>query len=339
MSDHLAAVVTTIQPPTRAMERLAAALRGLDAPLFVMGDAKGPAAYDLEGAEFASIEAQRELPFALATDLPENHYVRKNLGYLTAMQRGARCIYETDDDNAPNEHFAQRALETSARSVRGRGWVNVYHCFEDGSIWPRGFPLARIAEGVDLNDASEAVSAPVQQGLADGSPDVDAVWRLTMDRDVAFRRAESVFLGPGRWCPFNSQSTWWWPAAYPLMYLPSTCTFRMTDIWRGLIAQRCLWAQGAGLVFHAPEVHQVRNEHDLMKDFEHEIPGYLHNEAIAQRLESLSLDADPAGVGGNLRLCYEALVADGVFDEGEMRLVDAWLADVAALAGTPRAAR
>ena len=38
-----------------------------------------------------------------------------------------------------------------------------------------------------------------------------------------------------------------------LMYLPSTCTFRMTDIWRSLIAQRCLWELGQGVVFHAAD--------------------------------------------------------------------------------------
>jgi hypothetical protein len=108
--------------------------------------------------------------------------------------------------------------------------------------------------------------------LADHSPDVDAVWRLVLDRPFCFDKGESLYLAPGTWCPFNSQSTWWWPEAYPLLYLPSFCTFRMTDIWRSFVAQRCLWAVGQGVAFHASEVAQARNQHNLMRDFEDEVP-------------------------------------------------------------------
>ena len=79
--------------------------------------------------------------------------------------------------------------------------------------------------------------------------------------------ATEVWLGPETWCPFNSQSTWWFPVAYPLMYLPSRVSFRMTDIWRGFVAQRCLWELGKGIVFHAAEVVQRRNPHALLRDF------------------------------------------------------------------------
>jgi hypothetical protein len=79
------------------------------------------------------------------------------------------------------------------------------------------------------------------------------------------------------WCPFNSQSTWFFKKAFPLMYLPCSCKHsECTDIWRSFIGQRCLWEIGEGVTFHSPsEVYQDRNEHDLLKDFEDEIPGYL----------------------------------------------------------------
>jgi hypothetical protein len=40
----------------------------------------------------------------------------------------------------------------------------------------------------------------------------------------------------------------------PLLYLPSHCCFRMTDIWRSFIAQRCLWELGHWVVCQAPEL-------------------------------------------------------------------------------------
>src|SRR5262249_28696429 len=150
----------------------------------------------------------------------------------------------------------------------------------------------------------------------------------------------SVWLPPGTWCPFNSQSTWWWPEAYPLLYLPSFCSFRMTDIWRSFVAQRCLWELGHGLVFHAPEVFQDRNTHNLMRDFKDEVPGYLQNDAIIARLSTLSLAVGRDAVGENLIRCYEALVAGGFIPTEELPLVRGWVEDIrtASSAAATRAA-
>jgi hypothetical protein len=138
----------------------------------------------------------------------------------------------------------------------------------------------------------------------------------------------ALALAPGAWCPFNSQCTWWWKTAWPLLYLPVHCTFRMTDIWRGLVAQRCLWAAGYSLVFSGPEVVQRRNVHDLSQDFESELPGYLGNGHFVEILESLDLPSGGAYISTNLVSCYEVLVAAGYFPARELALLDAWLKDL-----------
>jgi hypothetical protein len=170
-----------------------------------------------------------------------------------------------------------------------------------------------------------AMRSPIQQGLANGSPDVDAVWRLILDRKFAFTDDAPVMLEPGNWCPFNTQSTWWWPIAYPLLYLPSYCSFRTCDIWKSFIAQRCLWELGYGITFHAPEVFQDRNQHDLDRDFADEVPGYLRNKEIADVLSRLQLKSGEAQIGDNLHRCYEALVAAKIFPSAELELVALWL--------------
>jgi hypothetical protein len=151
-----------------------------------------------------------------------------------------------------------------------------------------------------------------------------------LDRDFRFDAGPSIALAPGTWCPFNSQSTWWWPAAHPLLYLPALCTFRMTDIWRSFVAQRCLWELGHSVVFHGPEVEQHRNPHDLMRDFCQEIPGYTSNRRIAQVLEATRLEPGPAGAGPNLLACYASLVREGLLPPEELPLVTAWLSDLRA---------
>lgn len=326
-----ACVVTTIQAPTEAARTLAARLPEADMRLVVVGDAKGPDLYDLPGVEFLSLADQLEGPFALARVLPTGHYTRKNVGYLHAISAGAQCLYETDDDNAPLERWGRRSRQVSARVVQQQGWVNVYRFFSQELVWPRGLPLDAVADSqrrVPALDSAREVDAPIQQGLANGSPDVDAVWRLILDTPFRFDDGDSVCLPPGAWCPFNSQTTWWWPEAFPLLYLPSYCSFRMTDIWRSFVAQRCLWAMDRYLVFHAAEVFQERNEHDLMRDFEDEVPGYLGNRAIVECLEALELDTGADAVGQNMERCYRALVAAGHFPERELDLVRAWLSDL-----------
>ncbi len=326
------AIVTTIAKPTDAISKLVQHLQRAGGTLVVLGDQKGPESYETPNTVFLPLHEQLEMPFSLAKLLPTNHYARKNLGYLYACNARAPLIYETDDDNAPNVHWQMREPQVQARVFEEAGWVNAYSFYTDEFLWPRGVPLDQIRRQTPLPNLHDLpiapIDAPIQQGLADQAPDVDALWRLLMDRPFYFERGDSVWLPPGAWCPFNSQSTWWWPEAYPLMYLPSHCSFRMTDIWRGFIAQRCLWAMGKGLVFHPAEVDQDRNAHNLMRDFEAEICGYLGNARFAELLASLELGAGSEHVAANLLTCYEALVEAEYFPARELDLVAAWINDL-----------
>ncbi|MDV6033272.1 MAG: DUF288 domain-containing protein [Phycisphaera sp. RhM] len=348
-------VITTIQRPTASVFRLAECLSEGKARFIIAGDTKGPDEFDLSSVDgfeadqlqFLDINSQLDTGFELAALLPTKHYCRKNVGYLLAMQQGASCIYETDDDNAPLENWTIRQPWVSDVRFADRpesdrpNWYNVYKYFSDKLIWPRGLPLTEIHEPSDIvadrpeglmpavNDAG-AYWAPIQQGLADGAPDVDAIWRLALDEEFTFNRDRSVMLAAGQWCPFNTQTTWWWPAVYALMYVPSYCSFRMCDIWKSFVAQRCLWELGTGIVFHAPEVVQERNPHNLMRDFDDEIPGYQQNNRLAEVLESLQLQSGVDHVADNLLTCYQQLVEKGFFPEKELPLVKAWIRDVGA---------
>jgi hypothetical protein len=325
-------VITTIQEPTACVEKLTKAMQQVGGSLIAVGDRKGPAKFVQQVSKFYSIEQQIALPLSLAKLLPEKHYTRKNLGYLLAMQEKPTCIYETDDDNAPTELWKARELETEALPVSIEGWCNVYRLYSSELIWPRGLPLDKVSDpatwNIDRAARKEFVKAPIQQGLADFAPDVDAVWRLLLNKDVYFEPGENILLKPGTWCPFNSQNTWWWPEAYALMYLPSFCSFRMTDIWRSFVAQRCLWELGYGLVFHPADVRQDRNLHNLMRDFADEVPGYLNNEGIVKCLEGLSLKSGAGSVGDNLVHCYEELAKKNFIPEKEIPLVKAWVDDL-----------
>ena len=331
------AVITTIQAPTDSVRKLAAALSALNCRLIVVGDKKGPGEYNLANVDFYPLSEQLKLPFKLADLLPTGHYGRKNLGYLLAIKQGTECIYETDDDNAPREHWRLRSLCCRAQPVRPHPWFNVYRIFCSELIWPRGFALSHIADNQSYEHDRDRelmdVQGPIQQCLVDGEADVDAIWRLVLDKEVTFRAGNSLVLPAGTWCPFNSQNTWWWPEAYPLMYLPCYCSFRMTDIWRSFIAQRCLWELGKSVVFHGPDAVQDRNVHNLLNDFAEEVPGYLSNEKLVACLNMLELEPGTENIANNMVCCYEALIEWNYFPPKELHLVKCWLKDVETACG------
>lgn len=321
-------VITTINQPTEAVKRIASTCP--EWTFLVVGDKKTPANWSYANVEYLSAAQQLEMG-SFATECPFNHYARKNVGYLWAAARGAEIIAETDDDNIPYDTF----LKDISRSVHGRavrksGWENVYTHFTPDKIWPRGFPLEVITKSLaKLSDLSEPqdFDCPVQQYLADGDPDVDAVYRMTIVAETKFQ-PNTVVLEPGTFCPFNSQNTLFWRDAFPLLYLPAYVSFRMTDIWRSFVAQACLYAMGKALAFREATVFQERNQHSLIKDFRDEVPGYLHNVRIVEILSGLRLSPDPAGAANNVRACYEALIQAEIVPAREMPLLELWLREL-----------
>lgn len=294
-----------------------------------IGDEKSPEFYNVSGCRFYSIEDQVDLDFTYTGLCRKNHYARKNIGYLIAIQGQASIVMDTDDDNTPLASFwSEKTIELQGDLVDGSKWVNVYSYFSDESIWPRGFPLQYLHKPNDKTFNKATCLCPIQQGLVNGDPDVDAVYRLTKNVPVSFSDRDPVILSSGNWCPFNSQNTTWWPAAFILLYLPSTCSFRMTDIWRSFVAQYCLWPNKWHVGFVKPTMHQARNNHNLLVDFEDEIPGYLHNDEIVSTLLNTKIKAGSKHIAENMYSCYESLVRKGWLQQPEMKLVEAWCTDV-----------
>ena len=300
-------------------------------PFIVIGDTKSPADFKLEGCDYWSVEKQQTLPFELAKITPTRHYSRKNLGYLIAIKNGATELVETDDDNIPRKEFWEpKTREIKSHQFENAGWVNVYHYFTKHFIWPRGFPLEELQnKQIELTSLKYgSTNCTIQQGLADENPDVDAVYRLTYPLPIDFEKKERIALGKNAWSPFNSQNTYWFKEAFALMYLPSYCSFRMTDIWRSYVAQRIAWECGWSVLYHESTVWQERNDHNLMKDFEDEIPGYTNNLNICKELQSLTLKAGQEYMYDNLITCYQKLIDINVIGKEEMTLLKAWVGDL-----------
>jgi hypothetical protein len=325
-----AIVITTIFPPTEAARKFSQ-LPGWH--LVVAGDRKTPADWSVPGCTFLSAADQEASGYHIAAQLPWNHYCRKMIGYVHAIKAGAGVIVDTDDDNVPKRDWSFPEFDGEfATSDDGLGFVNVYKLYTDMHIWPRGFPLQLITSDSARLDREKLKPANARvgiwQGLADGDPDVDAIYRLTDNTPCNFNDGPPVVLGSGTICPFNSQNTAYRRELFPLLYMPAHVTFRFTDILRGLVAQPILWAAGFRLGFTRATVVQERNPHDYLKDFQSEIPCYLHAAAVIEAVKSA---IDPAsGISDNLHRAYRELVRLGIVPDKEMPLLEAWLRDAGA---------
>jgi len=327
-----AVVVTSIAAPNAVLRSLAegCSVQGWD--FVVAGDTKSPADFRLEGCRFLSVEAQQSGPHSLGRLCPTRSYTRKNIAYLEAMAAGAQVIVETDDDNFPRPAFwTPRQRQVRCRPVTANLWVNVYAYFASRFIYPRGLPLDHARDVPPEPAAAMDIDCPLQQGLADANPDVDAVYRMLFALPFDFdAEVEPVALLDGAWCPFNSQNTTFFEAVFPLLYLPAHCSFRMTDIWRSFVALRVLHHLGHPVLFHGATVWQERNDHSLHRDFCEEIPGYQHNAAIRDALLALDFGACTE-IPQLMERCYETLMSHGWVGGGEEVLLRAWFADLAAL--------
>ena len=115
-------------------------------------------------------------------------------------------------------------LEIVAHS--DRNVVNPYVYFGQPSMWPRGYLLDAIA----LNNpkpsylkADSSVKPLIQQGLANGDPDLDAIFRLTQATKGQLIRvefdgeAQPIALPRGTMCPYNAQTTLHTYENFPLL--------------------------------------------------------------------------------------------------------------------------
>jgi hypothetical protein len=318
-------VITSIFEPTDAVKKFAAIS---DWHLVVVGDRKTPANWQLKGVTYLGPEAQEATGFEMVKHLPWNHYCRKMIGYLYAMQQGAERIADSDDDNEPLANWPQLpATGSNAQLLSGTQFVNIYEYYTRHRVWPRGYPLNLLLDSAKPTTSSTTTEPAVWQFLANEDPDVDAIYRLIDNTPIDFEGDNPYVLDKGTVCPFNSQNTIFSKQAFPLLYLPAFVTFRFTDILRGLVAQPVLWQQSKHLGFGPATVVQKRNPHDYLRDFESEIPVYLNSQKVIEIATQTLTKAATKDLSEQLLAVYTGLRQAAIVTDDELTLLQAWVAD------------
>jgi len=330
-------VVTSIFEPSEATKKMGDMTRR-GWCFVVVGDMNAPPTYNgVEGVIYLTPELQRGLRYQIFDHIPWKHFGRKNLGYLFAIEHGAKVIYDTDDDNRLRELSipilegkvdAREPVQLSSMSHV----FNPYHHFNSSCdpIWPRGYPLDEVQDFKDANELRGVIlnrPPSVQQFLADVDPDVDAIYRLTRPLPCFFNGTHKPLVLPaGTFAPYNAQATVHLYEAFWGLLLPVTVHGRVSDIWRSYFTSKLLWMIDRRVGFIDPHVIHDRVAHDYLKDFQSEQKIYLQATALVNFLNEWSSNA-PTFIG-RMEHLWSELYARDFIEIADFKLMQAWIKDL-----------
>lgn len=265
-------VTTTINPPTKAIERFQALE---DWELVVIGDKKTPAGYHLNRGIYVSPEEQEAYDAELSNAIGWNCIQRRNFGLLWAHDMGADVVAVVDDDNIPEPGWGENLM--IGREIEVNYYTTDLVAFDPvgatnhSHLWHRGFPLQLLSRRDYSQKSRKVIKPDVQADFWHGDPDIDAICRMEHAPECKFD--SSVFpLAANKMAPFNSQNTFL-SGSILKDYFLFPGIGRMDDIWAAYYVQ----AKGYQVVYGEASVYQARNVHDLTKDMKAEWLGYQHN--------------------------------------------------------------
>lgn len=313
-------IITTVNDPTPQILEYS---KNLEWDLIIVGDeSTNSELYKKINCIYLGLEEQKDLFPGLSSVIPQKSYARKNLGYAYAFTQNYDLIYDTDDDNFSDLNVINNYDEPNNEEISTQyNFANVYKLYTDHKVWPRGLPI-RYTD-TQLNIENKKYNCPVIQGLVDGDPDVDAIFRLvnnsSRNKFTKFNKdnLKTYSLKPYTFCPFNTQNTYWTQKeTFYLMYLPSTVSMRFTDILRSYIAEHQLWKKALNIKFTNSNAIQNRNEHCLVKDLKDEIEMFQYTEEVIEWLIE--------NKNANLIEIYNWLASVRIVDNKELEIVKEW---------------
>ena len=338
-------VITSVNAPTVVVKQLAESKE--DLCVVVVADKKSPVEYDVDRSHlvYLTVEDQEKLTYKIMKMVPWNHFARKNIGFLYAIEHGAKQIFDLDDDNEliSVEDIPSQVFETKKKSfdaVHTSQYVTnpymIYLNHPGEYIWPRGYPLEAIKMEPDyvfvpVNKTSEIRSIGVIQYLQDVNPDLDAIYRITNAIPATFDKTKKkcLILSKKSFSPWNAQSTLFNSDTFWGMLLPMTVHGRVSDIWRSYFTQKVMWEQGKVMSFCPSIVNHIRNQHRLIKDFDAEMPLYTQAEALLRFLN----DWEPKqkSIAGMMEEMYIEMYERGILEKKDVEFVQAWLQDLVSI--------
>lgn len=321
-------IITTINKPTEAILKH---INNDDYDVIIIGDNKTPNDYKNLNCIYLDIQSQKKLFPELSDLLPYNHYCRKNLGYLYAIKKGYKIIYETDDDNIPYDNFDNIIYNNDFNNIQmiseeNNVWINIFKYFTNNAhIWPRGFPLSLLKTEPQFLIKNSEKNPSIINGLVENDPDVDTLFRIVCNHQnsIHWDKNKSILINNSNVCVFNTQNTFWLnPDLFICLLIPCSVSFRYCDILRGIINNIILKRTNNYMMYSSPNVIQNRNEHNLISDFKSEYEMYIHNETILSFIEN-NIENNNS-IKELLVIIYNNLLINKVITQKDIDILNIW---------------
>ena len=227
---------------------------------------------------YISLKKQMKLGYSISKFLSFSSYSRKNIGYLYAIQHGAKQIFEIEEDivisnlNSLNLNFDNNKIYFGIRN--DSRMINPYIHFGVKNIWPRGFRLNDIGNQHDnkfyfLDSKQLQLKPLIFQGLINGVPDTDSIFQKTKitNSEFNFSIFEPFIYFPGNFIPINSKNTKYLYELFPFLALPSTVSEKISDILRGYILQYFAWRHNGFVIYHSSQNYKSTNN-NISKNYD-----------------------------------------------------------------------
>jgi hypothetical protein len=287
--------------------------------------------------------------------IPYKHFARKNIGYLYAIQHGAKFMFDYDDDNLlPLSKDGKTVIPPFRNSTHVQGVRKVdlsttafnHHPLMGATVensWARGFPLQFIqdksTQGSDTASPMDLAmeSVGVMQFCANGNPDIDAIHRLVHPLPMNFKLKQTedantpkpsthgaVEVPSHALAPYNAQATIHTYKAMWALLLPFTVPGRVSDIWRGYFAEALFRELGISLIFLPAIIEQDRNEHHYLADMQAELDLYFKGGKLLELLRDWKSTSQ--SVPERMEELWIDLYERGYIELNDVKVAQLWLA-------------
>ena len=289
---------------------------------------------------YLSIKDQNKLGYNILKFLPDDSYTRKNIGYLFAIQHGAKEIYEIDENlDILNDNLNFLDININNTFIcytmnNEQIMINPYIHFSESNIWPRGFLIKNFTHDYNKSiyyaNSAQIKSKPlIYQGLINEIPDVDSLFLLRLGKmkenlNITFSSNFPLLYLPGNYVPINSKNTKFLYEIFPFLMLPVTVNESIADILRGYIIERFAFGYGGSIVYYNSNIYNRNKNYNTQLFEEREILFHLHE--ILEIIKSNSyLRKNPKKL---LFHILSELIKLNLLKEEEKQILKAYLKDL-----------
>ncbi len=234
--------------------------------------------------------------------IPYNDNMRRLLGLIYIKKFNPKRVIFIDDDNfVSNKVDFLKGHSIVSTKVSGKSiyiksrWPNIYRYLQTENnlpIFPRGFPWSKR----DIKNFKFKFKKVKNKlvlancGFILGDPDIDAIsrlfWKIKVKKIIS---KGNKLIGKNMFCPFNDQNTCI-DGKTSLLYFKPVSAGRNSDIWTSYLYNKISSLHDSLISYGMPHLTQIRNKHDIWKDFELEKLHNIYSDHFVQLLMNVKVN-------------------------------------------------